>query len=90
MLSRAQDLECDEAVIDGARGEDDGVDVAREQLLVAAGRDPEVLPDGSGPVGSRGGDGDELRTRNALRVLGVQRAHPAETGDAKPERTRRP
>jgi hypothetical protein len=78
-------------VIHGAGGEDDRVDVgAGEELVVAARADSQPPSDLLGaPLPGRG-DGHQLGSGNPLGVLGMEGAHPAETGDAEPKRTRRP
>jgi len=91
VLARPQDLQRQGPVIQGARGEDDRIDVrAGEQLGVAGRRDPKSLPYLLGSTLPCGRDRDEFGSGKPLGVLGMEGAHPAETGDAEPEGTRRP
>jgi hypothetical protein len=78
-------------MIYGARSKDDCVDVVTsKELSVAAAGDPEPPPHFLGSPFSGRGDRHELGPGKPLGVLGMEGAHPAETGDAKPKWTRRP
>ena len=78
-------------MIHGAGGKDHRVDVVTgEKVGVAAVGDPEPPPHLLSPPLPGGCDRHQFGSRKPLGVLGVEGAHPAETGDAKPNRTRRP
>ena len=91
VLARPQHLDGERAVIHGAGGEDDRVDVVPgEQLGVAAMCDSEPPPHLLGAPLTGRGDRHQLGSGKPLGVLGMDGAHPAEAGDAEPKRTRRP
>ena len=91
MLARPQHLDRERAVVHGTGGEEDRVDVVTgEQLGVAAVRDSEPPPYLLRPPLARCGDRHQLGLGQPLDVFGMQGSHPAEAGDAKPKRTRRP
>jgi len=78
-------------MIHGAGGKNDRFDIVPgEEIGVAAVGDSEPPPHFLGSPFSSGGDRHELGPGEPLGVLGMEGAHPAETGDAKPKWTRRP
>ena len=78
-------------MIHGAGGKDHRVDVVTgEKAGVAAVGDPEPPSHFLGSPFSGRGDRHELGAGEPLGVLGMEGAHPTETGDAKPKWTRRP
>jgi hypothetical protein len=91
MLARPQDLHGERTVIHGTGSEDDRVDVVPcEKLRITARGNSEPLPNLLGtPLPDRR-DRHQLGPGKPVGVLGVERAHPAKTGDAEPKRTRRP
>ena len=78
-------------MIHGTGREDDRVDVGPSEELGIAGRGDSEPPPHllCAPLTGRG-NGDQLGSGKPLGVLGVERSHPAKTGDAEPKRTRRP
>jgi hypothetical protein len=91
MFARTEHFHSEASVIDRAAGEDDRVDiVSGEQLRVGAMSNSKPPPYLLGaPLAGRR-DRHQLDPRQPLGILGVEGAHPAETGDAEPKRRRRP
>ena len=86
MLPRGEHLACPHRMVDGPSRDHDGVDVVgREELAVGRGPDAELRRRLFCTFRARRCDRDEPGTRKPEHVAGVQRAHPAEPGDADPQ-----
>ncbi len=91
VLARPQDSHGEATVVHRAGGQDNRVDIVPgEELRVGAMSDSEPPPHLLGAALTGRGHGHQFGSGKPLGVLGMERAHPAETGDAEPKRTRRP
>jgi hypothetical protein len=91
VLSRLQHFDRQRAVIDRTGRQDDGVDlIALEELGIAAMGDSEGTPHLLSAAFPSRRDRHELDPGSPLGILGVDCPHPAEAGDAEPQRRPRP